>query len=81
MIRYKSRRESAAQNASVAVRVLGPASIISYLFNIVEEVLNPDIILTLLGSNFISLMARTEVHVVAKIVEAVKQRLQNASLT
>lgn len=69
MERHKSGPETAAQNSGSAGHILGngPASVVLYLGCIVEEILNTNIILTLMGSNFISLMGHTEVHVVAKI--------------
>ena len=38
-----------------------------YLCSIVEEIFNTNIVFALMSSNFISLMAHTEVHVVAEI--------------
>ena len=38
-----------------------------YLGSIVEEIFNTNIVFALTGSNFISLMTHTEVHIVAKI--------------
>jgi len=69
MVRHKSGPETAAKNAHAVADVLGdgPASTVLNFGSIVEEVFNTDIVLALGGSNFISLMSWTEVHVVVKI--------------
>jgi len=87
MVRHKSGPEAATQNAHAVADVLGdgPASTVLYLGSIVEEILNTDIVLALGGSNFISLMSRTEVHVVVKISRSSEakatERLINVDFT